>query len=130
MKKSKDNNLSENKKLGNKGENRAAKYLKKKGYAILDRNCVFNVGEIDIVAFDKTENTYVFVEVKTGSDDYFASPSEKVDYVKQRKYKLLAVEYLTSKHLMGSNARFDVIEIVYKKDSRDVVINHYIDAYR
>lgn len=87
-------------------------------------NCTFPVGEIDIVAYDKAEDTIAFIEVKTGSDDFFANPSQKVDFRKQRKYRLLAVEYLTSKKWMGRNARFDVIEIVGDR------ISHYIDAFR
>ena len=45
-------------------EDRAAEYLRKQGYTILERNLKFNKIEIDIVAQKNQE--IVFVEVKPG----------------------------------------------------------------
>ena len=52
-----------NKIVGNEGEDRAASYLLKKGYEILERNWRTSRGEIDIIAYNS--HTIVFVEVKT-----------------------------------------------------------------
>jgi len=49
--------------LGQAGEERAARYLKRKGYTILGRNIRLARGELDIVACN--ENLLLFVEVKT-----------------------------------------------------------------
>lgn len=55
--------LSSTKQLGNLGEEMAAKYLKKQGYKILDRNFRYkSYGEIDIIA--KRREDLHFIEVK------------------------------------------------------------------
>ena len=49
--------------LGQKGESEAVKWLRNKGFSILDRNYWTKWGELDIVA--KKSGELVFVEVKT-----------------------------------------------------------------
>ena len=48
---------------GNSGEELASRYLKRKGFAILDRNARLGRGELDIVAI--REDLLLFVEVKS-----------------------------------------------------------------
>jgi len=48
---------------GQAGEERAARYLQRKGFTILGRNLRLGRGELDIVARD--EDLLLFVEVKT-----------------------------------------------------------------
>lgn len=48
---------------GRRGEARAARYLKLRGYRIVDRNVRAGRGELDIVSLKN--DTLVFVEVKT-----------------------------------------------------------------
>ena len=50
--------------IGKIGEDLATEYLKKEGYAILDRNFKTKIGELDIIAKDR-KNVLVFIEVKT-----------------------------------------------------------------
>jgi putative endonuclease len=50
-------------------EENAARYLKKKGYRIIDRNYRTRFGEIDIIA--RYGEYLVFVEVKSGKSEYF-----------------------------------------------------------
>ncbi len=107
--------------LGKVGEDKAARYLKKQGYKIVERNYKNVFGEIDIIAKDG-EYT-VFIEVKTRSSDAFGAPSEAVDYYKRRKYVKVAQAYLASNCSLSCAARFDVIEI------EDGKINHIIDAF-
>jgi Holliday junction resolvase-like predicted endonuclease len=56
---------SEKQKIGELGENMAAKFLVKHGFLILDRNYTKKWGEIDIVA-EKNDKIY-FIEVKSVS---------------------------------------------------------------
>jgi len=93
-----------------KAEDLAVRYLKKSGYEIIERNYKTPFGEIDIIV--KTKDTYVFVEVKSGSGIRI-NPSERVDDKKYRKiYK--SAEYFINKHQVGKYAklRIDVVEIV------------------
>jgi putative endonuclease len=62
------------KRLGAFGETYAAHFLARRGYAIVDRNVRYPVGEIDIVA--KDEGEYVFVEVKTRRSTEFGLPED------------------------------------------------------
>lgn len=74
--------------LGRRGEELAAAYLVKAGYAILDRNWRCPQGEIDIVAFDGRET--VFVEVKTRSGLLFGHPLESITAQKLARLRRLA----------------------------------------
>lgn len=53
---------SKSQKTGELGESLAEKYLKKKGYRIIERNYTITQGEIDIIS--KEGNDLIFVEVK------------------------------------------------------------------
>ncbi|MBR5388228.1 MAG: YraN family protein [Clostridia bacterium] len=107
--------------LGKVGEKKAADYLKKKGYKILERNYKNPFGEIDIIARDG-EYT-VFTEVKTRTTDDFGAGSEAVDNKRRQRYVRAAKFYLSYKGEINSPARFDVIEI------QNGEINHIINAF-
>lgn len=80
--------MSEHNELGRIGENEAAYYLALKGYTLLDRNWRREKLEIDIVA--EWHGEVVFVEVKTRSDEHFASAAEAVTLQKNAISLLLA----------------------------------------
>jgi putative endonuclease len=102
--------------FGAEGEDYAAAYLAKNGFEIICRNFRFGrLGEIDIIAH---EAEYIcFIEVKTRSSNLFGSPAEAVDARKQLKIRQLALVYLKKYNLSESFIRFDVAEIVCRKDS-------------
>lgn len=94
---------------GKEGEQIALTYLKKHGYRICETNFRCPLGEIDIIAREKSE--LVFVEVKTRKSDELGYPEQAVGPRKQRKMSQLALWYLQEKKLAGSAARFDVVAI-------------------
>lgn len=107
--------------MGRAGENRAIKFLKKKGYKILKKNYETPFGEIDIIAQD---NDYiVFVEVKTRTSEEYGLPCQAVDKKKQQKYYKIATHYLQREKKMDSLCRFDVIEV------ENTEINHIFNAF-
>ncbi len=91
-----------------KGEREASKYLKDKGYKILEVNYKTCYGEADIIAY--LDSTIVFVEVKSRKDNLFGMPIEAVDKHKIKKYIMLASEY--TKHYASYDVRFDIIELL------------------
>lgn len=115
------------KSLGERGEDAAARYLKKKGYVILERGHDSRLGELDIIAVD--DRTVVFVEVKTRTSDDAGHPAEAVDERKQRRMAQSALAYLKAKRLLQNSARFDVIGILWPQDSDKPVIEHYQNAF-
>ncbi len=89
------------------GEEQAARYLRQKGWAILERNFSAPGGEIDIIAQDK--KTLVFVEVKTRAYSAYGGPLAAVTPAKQKKIAQTATAYLKEKRLKFDSIRFDVL---------------------
>lgn len=109
--------------LGKTGENLAVKYLKKKGYTILETNYRNPLGEIDIIA--KEKGTIVFVEVKTRKNNRFANPKEAVTLKKQKTIARVAQIWLKQKKKIEANARFDVVAILTDQNKHDIeLIKH------
>ena len=115
--------------IGAWGEAQAAKYLKKQGYRILERNWSCRFGEIDLIASNRS--CLVFVEVKLRKSDAFARAAEFVDLRKQGRLRMAAALWL-SQHETELQPRFDVVE-VYAPDgeaTKKPVINHLEDAFQ
>lgn len=116
--------MAEHNELGKTGEEKAVEFLQKNGYAILQRNYVFQKAEIDIIA--QKGDILAVVEVKTRSSLEFGLPQ---DFVKPKKIQLLVKainEYIIENDL-DVDARFDIIS-VYKNGSV-YEIEHLEDAF-
>lgn len=111
---------------GNTGEEIAVKYLRDKGYEIVERNFTTNVGEIDIIAAH--EGYLVFVEVKLRLNDKYGYAADAVGYAKRRKISEVAAQYIKKYRLFGQAVRFDVVE-VYTEDRRVEHIENAFDSY-
>lgn len=116
-----------NRLLGDKGERQAARFLRRKGYKILARQCSSRLGEIDLIARDG--EAIVFVEVKTRRSDSAGRPFEAVTPAKQKKLTNLALAYLKRRGLLERRARFDVVTVLWPTDKRQPEIEHYQNAF-
>ncbi len=125
--KSKQDIQGDPKKLWIKGENLAKKFLKKNGYKILKRNYVSRNGEIDIVAYDK--GTIAFVEVKTRLSKNFGPPELAITNKKRSKIIRTALNYLITNKIEEMDYRFDVVSILFKKDSNNPNIGLLKNAF-
>lgn len=94
---------------GRIAEDLACRYLRERGYEIVERNWRARGGEIDVVARDGA--TLVFVEVKSRSHDGFGGPEAAVDPAKQRRMIVAARSFLGA---TGCDlpVRFDVVAVV------------------
>ncbi len=101
---------------GKKGERMAARFLKRQGYRIVERNCRTLWGEIDLICLDGT--TIVFVEVKSRVGQ---GAIEAVTLDKQRRLTRLAAAYLHRNGLLEYPARFDVVAIDQVQTRRPVL---------
>ena len=117
--------------LGNRGEREAVKYLKKRGYLILERGYVTGNSEIDVIA--ELEDTLVFVEVKTRSAESHSPkeprPASSVNKKKQQKIINAAMRYKKDDKM---KMRFDIIEVIAaknKKGKETYDITHIISAF-
>lgn len=110
---------------GKAGERAAAKFLKKSGYKILEKNYRKTYGEIDIIA--RHGENIAFVEVKTRKSDAFGTPAEFVTKEKQKKIVKCAYTYIQENDL-DAEFTFDVIE-VYMENNKIKEINHIKNAF-
>ena len=94
--------------IGREGEKRAAEWLWLKGFDIVDTNCRVGRYEIDLVC--KHNEDWVFVEVKTRSEEILGNPEIAVNYKKRQHLQKAALGYLKNK---GSNVmpRVDVVAV-------------------
>ncbi len=99
-------------KTGVIAEEIAVKYLTSHNYEIIEKNFSTRWGEIDIIAYDKTNDTLVFVEVKYRSNLSYGLPQEAVNYIKQQRIIKSAMIYLKTTKRNFSNYRFDVLAIM------------------
>ena len=108
--------------LGLSGEARAEKFLKKKGYKIIEKNYSSKFAEVDLIAL--YGDFLVFIEVKTRSSDKYGMPREAVGKAKRQKYYAMAELYLQKHYeFCEKYVRFDVVEILADE------INHIENAF-
>jgi putative endonuclease len=99
--------------LGQRGEELAARYLRKHGYRVLYRNFRGpRGGEVDLVCRDKKEARLVFVEVKTRASEQYGRPISAVDREKQIFIARGALAWLRMLDDPEVPFRFDVVEVV------------------
>ena len=98
--------------IGRQGEELASRFLKRKGYRIIERNYRCRWGEIDIVA--REGRTYCFIEVRTRRSLSLGLPEESITAHKQRQMVKAARAYLSKVELeeCGYEVRFDIVSIV------------------
>lgn len=96
--------------IGNKGEDKAANYLKKQGYKIIERNYNLPCGEVDIIA--QKGKTLVFVEVKYRKNaEDFGGAVAAVTKAKQNRVIKAALSYIKTKKPAFDALMFDIIAI-------------------
>ena len=123
-----ENALMAEERLGAFGERKAANYLRLHGYRIIDTNCRYRQGEIDIIA--KRRDYIVFVEVKLRKNNTYGEAREFVTPAKQQRV-IMAAQLWLQTHETELQPRLDVIE-VYAPDgvnSKKVMINHIENAF-
>lgn len=105
---------------GHRGEVIAVKFLKKRGYKIIEKNYRSKLGEIDIIAKDR--NTLSFIEVKTRKSLRYGHPKDAITPHKKKKLSMVALGYLKETNQSHSKARFDVVSVLLVEDTQQVEI--------
>ena len=95
--------------FGRRGERDAERYLKRRGYRILDRNFRAAGAEVDLIAAEG--GNLVFIEVKTRRTMIDGPPQEAVDDRKQRRIRRAAEVYMMRERAHDLPIRFDVVAI-------------------
>lgn len=116
------------KSLGASGEDIAAKFLKDKGYKIIERNFKNykgrQLGEIDIIA--KKNKEIIFVEVKTRELEKYQGtlPEENITFSKLHKLSKIANSYIKTENLWNFPYHFDAISVWLSQDYKKAKIKH------
>ncbi|MBI4610920.1 MAG: YraN family protein [Candidatus Rokubacteria bacterium] len=113
--------------VGRRGEAEAARFLKQRGFVILEQNVRSRLGEIDLVARDR--GTVVFVEVKARRAGQGDPPEAAVTPRKQGRLGRLAQGYLKAKGLGEARCRFDVVAVTLDRDASVAAIRHIPGAF-
>ncbi|BBM42949.1 hypothetical protein JCM16777_1199 [Leptotrichia wadei] len=103
--------------VGFKYENIAKDYLILQGLVFVESNFYTRFGEIDLIFFEKSSQTLVFVEVKYRRNDFFGSAIEMVTEEKQNRIFASSQVYLLKKN-WDRNVRYDIIGV--SKDSGNI----------
>jgi len=112
--------------LGKWGEEAAAKYLMAQGHQILHTNYRTPYGEIDLIT--RSNDTTVFVEVKTRSTNMYGKPEVSITPRKQL-HMLQSAEYYIQQHSPAFGTwRIDVIAIQLPRASEPPEITHFKNA--
>lgn len=97
--------------FGRWGERVAIRYLRRKGFIILDRNVFTPYGELDVVALDGRE--LVFIEVKTRRTENFGLPEDSITRYKMEHLWNALLYHCETLRWKGT-FRLDVISIVHQ----------------
>lgn len=119
--------MPENLKTGLRGEQLAARELRKRGYIIVSANFRTSLGETDIIAQTK-DGILCFVEVKTRAPGGEFPPSDAVDREKQARLINNAAAFIKYAKPEYTHVRFDIAEVILH-DLLTADINVIEDAF-
>ncbi|MEL7237638.1 MAG: YraN family protein [Planctomycetota bacterium] len=107
-------NRPKNPTLGQQGEAAAARFLRKQGLKIVERNWTCPGGEVDVIAREKA--VLVFIEVKTRRGGP-VTPQEQVNPDKERRVSRAADFYLRRwPEEEWPLVRFDIVAVSWPDD--------------
>ena len=97
--------------IGTDWEGRAADFLEKQGYTVLEKNFRCREGEIDLIA--KDGDYLVFVEVRYRKTAAKGHPFETVNMTKQKKICRVSQYYLMKNKISpDAPIRYDVVAVL------------------
>ena len=118
----------EHQRIGQRGEEDAYFYLRRRGYIMVARNyrSPHHRGEIDLIGWDR--DVLCFIEVKTRTTRDVKPAQAAVDREKQQSLVRVAGDYL--RHLSPScQWRFDVVTVYYDSRSSQPLFELFQNAF-
>jgi len=109
--------------LGARGERLVEKFLRKKGYKVLEKNYRSRFGEIDIIV--KKGSEIVFVEVKTRSSKEFGEPENAITKIKLDHFSKTAQSYIQKNNITQCSVRLDAVSVFIVPEKNDFEIEHF-----
>jgi putative endonuclease len=102
------------------------RYLRLRGYRILERNYRCGYGEVDIIA--QRLGVVAFVEVKTRHGDGYGGPVAAVTRAKRERLRRVAAHYLQGRR-PPRQCRFDVAALCLHPDTGRLRLDYLAGAF-
>ncbi|MCF6276229.1 MAG: YraN family protein [Candidatus Magasanikbacteria bacterium] len=120
------NNFLSKKDIGNNGEKLAVKFLRKKGYKILEKNYRIKQAEVDVIAWkiERKEKILCFIEVKTRKFND-GSAERAVDYKKIQHIMCGARSFCIERGVNIENSPISFEHVSVFTEEKDK-INHFV----
>ena len=107
---------------GYRGEVAAAKFLKRLGYRVIDKNWRHGRYELDLVVYKA--KCYVFVEVRGRNELQFVDGYASVDKHKKAALRKAILSYLQY-HKNVQSYRFDIVSVRWDTLGKIIDFRHY-----
>lgn len=120
------NGTAEGRTLEERGRQAAARYLKRNGYEIIERDWECPAGGAAIIALD--DGALVFFDVYTRTSLEDGLPAEKVDAEKRSRCEKIAGWYLRDHDYTDMHVRFDIVALLVLNEER-ALVRHYVNAF-
>jgi putative endonuclease len=111
---------------GRWGERRVRRYLRLRGYRILEQNYRCGCGEVDIIA--QRLGVVAFVEVKTRRGNGYGGPMAAVSHTKRERLRRVAAHYLQGRR-PPRHCRFDVAALSLHPDTGRLRLDYLAGAF-
>lgn len=112
--------------IGKTGEKLASKFLKSRGYKVLEKNFTSPFGEIDLIALKK--HVLTFFEVKTRISDKYGPPLAAITLTKKAHILKNCEYYLMVKNKFNSKCSIDLISIKLDQAGKLQILKHIRNA--
>jgi putative endonuclease len=109
--------------LGQRGEELAARALSERGYKIVERNWRCRDGEIDIIAC--RSGVWTFFEVRTRRGRRFGTPEESWSVAKEQRMLDIALVYLVESQVKDPDWRIGFVAVEMDTTGRLVRVDVY-----
>lgn len=113
--------------LGARGEREAARWLRKRGYRLLERNRSLGRDEADLVMLSPDGGTIVVVEVKSRHSEN-PPPEANITKVKRQHLSRIGARLMKQKRYANRPVRFDVVTVVWPQGGVPTV-RHFEHAF-
>lgn len=112
--------MDERRGVGRRGEDLAARYVERFGWAVLARNWRCRYGEIDLICREP-DGTVVVCEVKARSGRGYGGPLEAITHAKSRRLRQLTAAWAREQPDPVPALRIDAIGVVWHPDGTATV---------
>lgn len=125
-------NKNKDKNIGNLGEKEAGKYLKKKGFKIIEFNYQNKkgkrLGEIDIIAVEGQQIVFVEVKSRISNRLEIILPEENITRDKLHKLQKIAQSYIRENDYWDKDYRFDAVSILFDESGKNILEIRHLES--